>query len=127
MFLMELLDRFGISPGQLIPNSWRIVVSCMGIWLAATDEGMLKVDELIYLHHLKESKEHGYYKLVPWERRTKIVRHLPSSFKYWKSRFFFVSEDDFETPSNEVWGDLPRLLRRWRTSTLGASLFLPVI
>ena len=127
MFLMELLDRFGISPGQLIPNSWRIVVNCMGIWLAATDEGMLKVDELIYLYRLKESKEHGYYKLVPWERRTKIVRRLPSSFKYWKSRFFFVSEDDFETPSNEVWGDLPRLLRRWKTPTLGASLFLPVI
>ena len=99
----------------------------MGIWLTATDEGMLKVDELIYLYRLKESKENMYYKLVPWERRTKIVRRLPSSFKYWKSRFFFVSEDDFETPSNEVWGDLPRLLRRWRTSTLGASLFLPVI
>ena len=127
LFLMELLDRFGISPGQLIPNSWRIVVSCMGIWLATKNEGMLKVDKLIYLYHLKESKEHGYYKLVPWERRTKIVKRLPSSFKYWKSRFFFVSEDDFETPSNEVWGDLSRLLRRWRTPTLGASLFLSVI
>ena len=23
--------------------------------------------------------------------------------------FFFVSGDDFETPSGEVWGDLPRL------------------
>ena len=127
LFLMELLDRFGISLGQLIPNSWRIVVSCMGIWLAATDEGMLKVDELIYLYRLKESKEHGYYKLVPWERRTKIVKRLPSSFKYWKSRFFFVSDDDFETPSNEVWGDLLRLLRRWRTPTLSASLFLLAI
>ena len=25
---------------------------------------------------------------------------------------FFVSGDDFETPSGEVWGDLPRLHRR---------------
>ena len=99
----------------------------MGIWLTATDEGMLKVDELIYLYRLKETKDNMYYKLVPWERRTKIVRRLPSSFKYWKSRFFFVSDDDFETPSNEVWGDLLRLLRRWRTLTLSASLFLPVI
>ena len=31
-FIMDLLDRFGIAPGQLMPNSWRIVVSCMGIW-----------------------------------------------------------------------------------------------
>ena len=73
---------------------------------------MIKVDELIYVYCLKVSKEHGYYELLPWERRTRIVRDLHSSFKYWKSRFFFVSREDFETPSNEVWGDLPRLHHR---------------
>ena len=63
---MELLDYFGIAPRQLMPNSWRILVSCMGIWLAATDGDMLRVDELVYLYRLKASKEHGYYELVPW-------------------------------------------------------------
>ena len=48
-----------------MPNSWRIVISCMGIWLTANDEDMLKVDELNYLYRLKASKEHGYYELVP--------------------------------------------------------------
>ena len=81
-FIMELLDRFGITPRQLMPNSWRIVVSCMEIWLAATKEDMIRVDELVYLYRLKESKEHGYYELVPWERRTRILRDLPSSFRY---------------------------------------------
>ncbi|KAF3945760.1 hypothetical protein CMV_027896, partial [Castanea mollissima] len=37
---------------------------------------------------------------------------------YWKSRFFFVSGDDFETPSGGVWGELPRLSRQWGTPTL---------
>ena len=96
----------------------------MGIWLAANDGDMLKVDELNYLYCLKASKEHRYYELVPWERRDMIVRGLPSSFRYWKSRFFFVSGDDFETSSNEVWGDLPRLHCWWGTLTLGASIFL---
>ena len=73
-----------------MPNSWRIVVSCMRIWLVANDGGMLKVDKLVYLYRLKESKEHEYYELVPWEWRTRIVRGLPSSFRYWKSRFFCV-------------------------------------
>ena len=36
LFIMELLGHFGIAPGQLMPNSWRIVVSCIGIWLVAT-------------------------------------------------------------------------------------------
>ena len=120
---MELLDRFDIAPGQLMPKSWRILVSCMGIWLAVTDGGMLKVDELVYMYRLKESKEYGYYELVPWERRTRIVKGLPSSFRYWKSKFFFVSGDHFEIPFGGVWGELSRLLRRWGTSTLGASLF----
>ena len=88
-FLMELLDRFGIAPRQLMPNSWRIEVSCMGIWLVAIDEDMIKVDELVYLYCLKVSKEHKYYELLPWERRTRIVRDLPLSFRHWKSRFFF--------------------------------------
>ena len=48
-----------------MPNSWRIVVSCMGIWLAAMDGDMLRVDELVYLYRLKASKDYGYYELVP--------------------------------------------------------------
>ena len=125
-FMMEFLDHFGIASEQLMPNSWKIVVNCMEIWLAANGD-MIKVGEFIYLYRLKESKEYGYYELVPWERRTRIVRGLPLSFRYWKSRFFFVSGDDFETPSSGDWGDIPRLLRRWGTPTLGASVFLPVV
>ena len=121
-FIMELLGFFGIAPGQLMPNSWRIVVNCMEIWLVA-NEDMIKVSELVHLYRLKESKEYGYYELVPWERRARIVRGLPSSFRYWKSCFFFVSGDDFETPTSEAWGDVPRLLRQWGTPHLCASTF----
>ena len=64
-FIMELLGRFGIAPGQLMPNSWRIVVNCIEIWLATTDGDMIKVDELVYLYYLNESKKHGYYELLP--------------------------------------------------------------
>ena len=101
------------------------MVNCMEIWLA-TNEDMIKVGELVHLYCLKESKEYGYYELVPWARRAKIVRGLPSSFRYWKSRFFFVSGDDFETPASKAWGDISRLLRRCGTPNLSASIFLIV-
>ena len=65
-----------------MPNSWKIVVSCMGIWLAAMDGDLLRIDELVYLYLLKASKEYGYYELVPWEISTRIVRGLPLSFRY---------------------------------------------
>ena len=106
---MELLGYFGIAPGQLMPNSWRIVINCMEIWLAA-NEDMIKVSELVYLYCLKELKEYGYYELVLWARRTRIVKGLASSFRYWKSCFFLMFGDDFETPSSKAWGDIPRLL-----------------
>ena len=40
-FIMELLGFFSIAPGQLMPNSWRIVVNCMEIWLVV-NEDMIK-------------------------------------------------------------------------------------
>ena len=84
-FIIELLNRFRIAPGKLMLNSWRIIVSCMEIWLAATDRDMIKVDELVHLYHLKESKEYGYYELVPWVLEARTVRDLSLSFRYWKS------------------------------------------
>ena len=101
------------------------MVNCMEVWLVAVGD-MIKVGELVHMYRLKESKEYGYYELVPWERKTRMVKGLLSSFRYWKSRFFFVSGDDFETPSSREWGDVPRLLRRWGTPNLGASVFLLV-
>ena len=85
-----------------MPNSWRIVINSMKIWLATTEGDMIKADEFTYLYHLKESKEYGYYKLVPWVREARIIRDLPSLFKYWKSQFFFVSGDKWETPSEKI-------------------------
>lgn len=63
--VMELLHHLGIVPGQLIPNSWRIIISCMEIWMIVIEGDMILPDDLLYLYHLKESKEFGYYELVP--------------------------------------------------------------
>ena len=57
--------------------------------IVGRNEDMIKVGELVHLYRLKESKEYGYYELVPWAGRVRIVRGLPSSFKSWKSYFFF--------------------------------------
>ena len=81
---------------------------------------MITVNEFVHLYRLKESKEFGYYEFVPWNRRTRLVVDLPSSFRYWKSRYFFVSGDGWETLPDDLWGNIPRLLRRWETPLIGA-------
>jgi len=64
-FIMELLHHLNIAPGQLMPNSWRIVISCMVIWTTIIDGDMIMLNEFVHLYHLKESKEFGYYEFVP--------------------------------------------------------------
>ena len=119
-FIMELHHHLNIAPGQLMPNSWRIIISCMVIWMTIADGDMIMLNEFIHLYHLKESKEFGYYEFVPWDRKSHLVVDLPLSFCYWKSRYFFMSGDGWETLSDDFWGDVPRLLRRWETPQLGA-------
>ena len=57
-FIIELLNHFIIAPRQLMLNSWRIMVSCMEIWLATIEGDMIRMDEFIHLYRLKESKEY---------------------------------------------------------------------
>ena len=66
------------------------------------------------------TKEFGYYELVPCDRRFQLIVDLPSSFHYWKSRYFFVSGDGWETLPDDFWGDVPRLLCQWETPLLSA-------
>ena len=48
-----------------MPNSWRIVISCMEIWMIVTEGDMIRVDEFVYLYRLKELKEYRYCELMP--------------------------------------------------------------
>ena len=118
-FIMELLHYLNLALGQLMTNSWRIVISCMVIWMTIADGDMIAINEFVHLYRLKESKKFGYYEFVPWNRKSRLIVDLSSSFHYWKSRYFFVSGDDWETLSDDFW-DVPRLLRRWETPLIGA-------
>ena len=39
-----------------------------------------RVDKLLHLYHLKESKEFRYYELVPWDRKSRLIVSLPFHF-----------------------------------------------
>lgn len=80
--------------------------------MTVTEGDMIRMDELLYLYRLKKSKEVGYYEPMPWDRKSHFIASLPSLFCYWKSRYFFVSRDGWETLSDDLWGDVPRLLHR---------------
>ena len=119
-FIMQLLNEFQIAPVQLIPNAWRMIISCMSIWMSACDGEMITLKEFLFLYRLKTSTHYGYFELLPWDRKSRIVRGFPSSFWDWKSRYFFISGTGWETLSDDFWGEVPRLLRKWEVPALGA-------
>ena len=52
---------------------------------------------------------------------------FPSSFHDWISQYFFIFGTSWETMSNDLWGKVLRLLRKWEVPPLGAyflSFFL---
>ena len=57
------------------------------------DRDMIKLDKFVHLYRLKESKEFRFYELVAWDRKSRLIVDLPSSFRYWKSRYFFMFGD----------------------------------
>ena len=117
-FIMELLHHLNITLGQLMPNSWRIVISCMVVWTTIANGDKITLNEFVHLYRLKESKDFRYYEFVPWDRKSHLVVNLLLSFRYWKSRYFFMSSNGWETLFDDFWGDVLRLLRQWETLQL---------
>ena len=66
------------------------------------DRDMIKLDKFVHLYRLKESKEFRFYELVAWDRKSRLIVNLPSSLRYWKSRYFFMFGDGWETLSEDL-------------------------
>ena len=52
-FIRELFFRLQLAPTQFIPNSWRIVVCYMVIWMFANDKDAIRIDEFLYVYYLR--------------------------------------------------------------------------
>ena len=64
-FIMELFAYLHLAPAQLVPNSWRIVISCMVVWMSANDGDVIKKDKFLHFYYLRKSKDLGYYEFKP--------------------------------------------------------------
>ena len=56
-FIRELFSYLHLAPAQLMPNSWRIIISCMVVWMFANDEDVIKKDEFLHFYCLRKLKD----------------------------------------------------------------------
>ena len=78
-FVRELFSYLHLAPTQLVLNSWRILVSCMVVWMSANDRDVIRRDEFFHFYHLRKSKDPDYYELKPWDRASRLILNYPSS------------------------------------------------
>ena len=91
------------------------------MWMSANEGDIVRVEEFLHLYHLGRSKLLGYWEFKPWDKKSRLVFDYPSSLREWKTNFFFMLGDGWETTLSENSKDAPKLLHRWGTPVSGAS------
>ena len=99
---MKLLSTLNIAPGQLIPYVKRTIIACMSIWVSIHDGDMITPNKFLHLYRLKPSTHYGYFELLPWSKESRIIHSFPTSFRDWKSQYFFVFGSRWETMIDDL-------------------------
>ena len=88
-FIKRVLQHFNVCPSQLSPNFWGILV---GLLVLFRDKGLgvPSIALFLDLFSVKEATE-GFLYLSRRASAPLIISDLPSSHRFWKERYFFVS------------------------------------
>ena len=108
-FVRELFSYLHLASAKLVHNSWRIVISCIVVWMSANDKDVIKKDEFLHFHRLRKSKDLGYYEFKPWDRASMLILDYPSSLRNWKPNFFFVFGSGWEFILGEDLDEAPQV------------------
>uniref|UniRef100_A0A2N9H3S8 Uncharacterized protein n=1 Tax=Fagus sylvatica TaxID=28930 RepID=A0A2N9H3S8_FAGSY len=97
-FVRELLDYLFLASGQVAPNRWGTIISCMVMWrVSSNGQEDLTVDEFLFCYepcHIALSL--GFWTFKHRDMEMRIIHGLPSSNRTWKDGYVFVCGDNWE-------------------------------
>ena len=88
-FIKRVLQHFNVYPSQLSPNFWGVLVG-LSVIFRERGLGVPSIALLLDFFSVKEAAESFLY-ISKRSNAKLIISDLPSSHKYWKERYFFVS------------------------------------
>ena len=93
-FIKRVLQHFNVCPSQLSPNFWGVMV---GLLVVFRDKGLSvpNIAPLLDFFSVKEVVE-GFLYISKRSSAKLIISDIPSSHKFWKERYFFVSGRHWE-------------------------------
>uniref|UniRef100_A0A2N9I6G8 Transposase (putative) gypsy type domain-containing protein n=1 Tax=Fagus sylvatica TaxID=28930 RepID=A0A2N9I6G8_FAGSY len=121
-FVRELLDFLSLAPGQINPNGWRTIISCMVMWrVSSNGEEDLTVDEFLFCYEpVQIALSRGFWTFKNRDANSRVVQGLPSSDRIWKDGYFFVCGDNWERLPQEDPRDFVGVRRSWGTPSRSA-------
>ena len=93
-FIKRVLQHFNVYPSQLSPNFWGILTGLL-VFFRDKGLGVPSIALFLNLFSVKEAVK-GFLYLSKHASAPLIISDLPSSHKFWKERYFFVSGRSWE-------------------------------
>ena len=88
-FIKRVLQHFNVCPSQLESNFWGILVELL-VFFRDKGLGVPSIALFLNLFSVKEAAE-GFLYLSKRASAPLIISDLPSSHRFWKVHYFFVS------------------------------------
>ena len=87
-FIKNVLKNFNVCPSQLSPNFWGVLVDLLVVF---RDKGLgfPSIALILDFFSVKEAIE-GFLYISKRTSARLIIYDLPSSYKHWKKRYFFI-------------------------------------
>ncbi|XP_022865385.1 uncharacterized protein LOC111385241 [Olea europaea var. sylvestris] len=100
-FFLALLTEHNMSPGQLVPNGWRMLTY---FFIACRYLGIIPyVDLCRMVFDLKQLPQYSCFAYLSTRGGFRIPR-MPSSLKGWKDKWFYAIPQDPDVPFSPRWG-----------------------
>ena len=93
-FIKMVLQHFNVCLSQLSPDFWGVLVELLVVF-RDRGLGVPSIALLLDFFSVKEAAE-GFFYISKRSNAKLIISDLPSSHKYWKERYFFVSGRHWE-------------------------------
>ncbi|GFZ09596.1 hypothetical protein Acr_21g0001950 [Actinidia rufa] len=110
-------------PSELVLNAWRSIVCSMAMWRVF--KYTLSISEFRNLFSLNSNPKPDQGWLYFKARNKKaLLGGYPNNVKGWKSKFFFVSGDEWALPEGSPLEGAPRVPRAWGFQISTATIHL---
>ncbi|GFY81103.1 hypothetical protein Acr_01g0009120 [Actinidia rufa] len=107
-----ILQFYNICPAQLVPNAWRSIACSMALWRVYRYSISLTEFRNLFSLNSNPKSDQGWLYFKARNKKV-LVGGYPSNVKGWKSKFFFVSGDEWEIPEETSRKGAVRVPRTW--------------